>query len=504
METCFLGVDNGSTAVKAAVFDRHGRLLGRAGRVVAQQTPQPGAAERDMEQLWLDTAEVIRRAVRSAGVPAACIGAVGCTGHGKGAYLWGRDGAPVRPAILSTDTRAQAVLARWEQDGTARRARSRTLQRLLVSQPCVLLAWLKEQEPESYANIRWVFEAKDYIRFRLTGQARAERTDYSGTGLMDLRTGRFERALLDCYGIPEMEACLPPTAESQEICGRVDSGAAALTGLAEGTPVIGGMFDIDACALAAGVTDGRELCVIAGTWSINEYISRSPAPQQNGTMNSLFCMPGYYLVEQSSPTSAGNLEWLVQSVLSCDRERAEQAGESAYAFLDRMVEQTPPERNGPIFLPYLFGAPDIPQASAAFWGIAGRHGKADLVRAVFEGIAFSHLWHVERLLEGRSRPEGVRLSGGAANSRVWVQMFADVLGLPVQASPGKEPGALGCAIACAVALGIYPDWQTAVRQMAPRGVRTLPDRAAGAVYREKYLRSCRLRQALEPLWREMG
>lgn len=500
MEQYLVGVDNGGTMVKAAVFDARGRMLGRAGYAYALETPQAGFAERDMEQLWRDTAGVIRRAVQESGVLPGQIAAVACTGHGKGMYLWGRDHKPVRPGIVSTDTRAQEYVAKWNQDGTAGRAYPYTLQKLLVSQPCALLAWLKAREPEAYGRIQWVFEMKDYIRFRMTGEARAEWTDYSGTGLMDLRTGDFSRELLELYGIPEMLPCLPRLAGPPEVCGVITEEAAAVTGLAKGTPVAGGMFDIDACALASGVTDGRNLCVIAGTWSINEYVSKQPVGEHKIAMNSLFCLPGYYLAEESSPTSAGNLEWLAQTVLSCDREKAEQEGKSIYSLLDSMVEETPLAEDAPLFFPYLFGAPDAPQANAVFAGFTARHGKADMVRAVFEGIVFGHREHIDRLLACRSRPEGVHLSGGAANSSVWVQMFADVLGLPVKTMALKEPGALGCAMAGAVAAGIYPDFPSAVSGMAPQGEYVQPNSRNTAVYQKKYERYQKTKAALLPLW----
>lgn len=163
-----------------------------------------------------------------------------------------------------------------------------------------------------YENIRWVFEAKDYLRFRLTGEAFAEYTDSSGTSLLNLHTRQFDRELLRLYGIPEVWEALPPLRASADMCGRVTAEAAALTGIPAGTPVCGGMFDIDACAIAMDVSAEDRLCAVTGTWSINEYISRTPVPSDGTTLNSLFCLPEYYLIEESSPTSAGNLSWAVK------------------------------------------------------------------------------------------------------------------------------------------------------------------------------------------------
>ena len=496
----FLGVDNGGTMAKAALYDEKGREIAVASRASGLLTPAQGFTERDMDAMWADTATCIREAVEASGISPKQIAAVACTGHGKGLYLWGQNGAPVRNGIISTDTRAGALVAQWYADGTAERVYPKTMQQILVCQPCALLRWLKEHEPENYGQIRWVFEAKDYIRFRLTGQAHGELTDYSGTSLVNLHTRAYDPDLLEAFGIPEIGDALPPLVKSSDLCGAVTAEAAALTGLRAGTPVAGGMFDIDACAIATGLVDETDLCVIAGTWSINEYIARKPVTGGNIAMNSLFCMPEYYLIEESSPTSAGNLEWYVKNVLDCDRAAAKSAGLNFYALLDNGVEAIGPEEDVPVFLPFLYGSPDNPDATASFTGISARHTKAHLARAIFEGVVFRHHDHIAKLLANREQPGCLRLSGGAAGSRVWAQMFADVMQIPVETAPVKEPGTLGCAIAGAVAAGVYESYADAARNMAPAGLRITPDPAKAEVYQRKLARYHRVERALSETW----
>ncbi|HTZ51270.1 MAG TPA: FGGY family carbohydrate kinase, partial [Spirochaetia bacterium] len=276
MGAYFIGIDNGGTGTKAVVFDRSGTARGSASRKVPMILPEPGFTERDMEVLWKASCDAVRSAIGSAGVDPRDIGGVACTGHGKGLYLWGRDGKPAYNGIVSTDSRAWDYARRWKEDGTATRTFARTCQSILACQPVSLLAWLKDHRPGVVESTRWIFEVKDYIRFRLTGEARAEATDYSGSGLMNVRDARFDRPLLEEFGLGDVHELLPPLVYSTEACGRVTAEAAAATGLAAGTPVAAGMFDIDACAAAADVTDEQNLCVIAGTWSINEYIARAP------------------------------------------------------------------------------------------------------------------------------------------------------------------------------------------------------------------------------------
>ena len=265
----YIGLDNGGTATKAAVFDEQGRELGTCGIATKAITPKPGFVERDMEEMWDANCAVLRGALEKTGIDPADVAGVGISGHGKGLYLWGKDGKPARNGIISTDNRAYRYPLEWKANGVEEMAFHRSLQHIMACQPTALLAWLRDNEPENYANIRWVFECKDYIRFRLTGEAKAEITDYSGSGLMNLWTVNFDDALLDMYGIPEVKDALPPLCRAAEICGYVTEEAAAKCGLKAGTPVIGGMFDINACAIAAGVTDPSKVCMIAGTWSIN-------------------------------------------------------------------------------------------------------------------------------------------------------------------------------------------------------------------------------------------
>ena len=170
----FIGLDNGGTATKAALFDRSGKEIGKAVVATASITPKPGFVERDMEEMWEANCSVISRVLSETGVDAKDVAGIGIAGHGKGLYLWGKDGKPARNGIISTDNRAWAYPKRWAENGTEDKVFARTAQHILACQPVSLLAWLRDNEPESYRNIRWVFECKDYVRFRLTGEAKAD------------------------------------------------------------------------------------------------------------------------------------------------------------------------------------------------------------------------------------------------------------------------------------------------------------------------------------------
>ena len=186
-------------------------------------------------------------------------------------------------------------------------------------------------------------------------------------------------------------------------------------GLIEGIPVAGGMFDIDACAVAVDITSPEKMCTIAGTWSINEYISEAPVMDGSIAMNSLFAMPGYYLVEECSATSSGNLEWFLENCM--DHEPIPE-GENIYSIVNEMVAAVKPEECDVYFLPFLYGSNAHPLGKGAFVGLTTYHNKAHMLRAVYEGVVFSHKTHIERLLSSRKPPEAIRMAGGACNSEL--------------------------------------------------------------------------------------
>lgn len=488
----FLGIDNGGTLCKAVLFDNKGRQIASASEELVMLTPAGGFTERDMEALWRANCRVIRKAVEASGIQPAEIKGVACTGHGKGLYLWGKDGKPAMNGIVSTDGRAWAYPERWAKDGTADRVFEKTYQKILACQPVSLLCWLRDHKPEVFDAIRWVFECKDYIRFRLTGQAFAELTDISGSNLLNLSTRQYDKELLALYGLESVWEALPPLKRSFDPCGCVTAEAAKWTGLPEGTVVAGGMFDIDACAIAMDITDSQNIAVIAGTWSINEYISKEPVLNKSVMMNSLYCMDGYYLAEECSPTSAGNLPWFM--------ERFMPDVQSFRAF-DELAGSVTPDEQNLIFLPYLFGSNYDPQAKACLLGLDSHHTKNHIARAVLEGVVFCHKVHIEKLLQNRESTNAVRLAGGAAKSPLWAQLFADVLELPIELIEADELGALGCAMAAAVAAGAYADFKDAAKAMVKVKRRVEPNPAAFPAYRRKYALYKQVSGSLENCWK---
>ncbi len=341
---------------------------------------------------------------------------------------------------------------------------------------------------------------KDYIRYRLTGEACAEVTDYSGLSLMNVRTLRYDTDVLKAFGIAGMEDKLPPLRRSGEICGAVTPQAAAETGLKAGTPVAGGLFDISACAIGTGITRSDRLCLIAGSWSINEFISPAPVQDRDLFMTSAYCIPGFWLITEASATSASNLEWVVSELMSSRARGGPGPGRIGFRHGQRDGGRRLPRRiPTSLFLPFLYGSNEGPKASGGFLGLHGWHGKAHMLRAVYEGVVFSHKTHVDRLL-GWGGARAARIAGGAAKSEVWVQMFADVLQLPIELTACEELGAMGAAICGGVGVGLFGSFEEAVQRMVRVSRTVEPRKESQDIYELKYARYRKSIEALRAAW----
>lgn len=500
----YLGIDNGGTLTKAALYTPDGKEIAVESIKTKSFSPQPGFTERDMNEMKQANYLVIKNLLVKNDIKSEDIRGIACCGHGKGLYLWGKDEKPARAGIISTDNRAWEYPIQWEKDGTADKVFEKTFQQILPFQPVSLLAWIKDNEAETMKNIKWVFECKDYVRFCLTGKAYGELTDYSGANLVNLKTREYDSELLELFGIPKIMEALPPLCSSTDFCGTINAETAEKTGLKEGTPVMGGMFDIDACAVAVDVTSEDKICMIAGTWSINEYISKKPVKDKSIMMNSIFCIPEYYLIEESSPTSAANFEWFVKNLLPEVSKESKAEGTNAYKKADEWVTDIPSNDFCPIFLPFLMASNAHPNAKASFIGITNYHTRAHMIKGIYEGVAFSHRYHLEKLLRARTIPvECIRLAGGVANSSVWVQIFADVLGYPIEIVDIGETGTLGCAMNVAVSLGDYNTFSEAAKNMISVRKAVHPIENNVKIYNKRYDLYKMILNSMDDVWIKM-
>lgn len=492
----FLGVDLGGTVVKASLFDAKGRELGTAGRRTTLIADEPGQAERDIEETRKLTYEAIRETLQKAGVSGSEVAAVATTGHGKGLYTVKRDGSP-GIGIVSTDTRslaiANSIVAAPDFDELIY---ARTLQPFWPAHTVPILMWLKKNQPSRYEEIGSVLLAKDVLRYYLTDRVAVEKTDISGTGFWNNADPGVDQEILDRFGLSEIGDAVPDIFESHDIAGSVTERAAEATGLLAGTPVMGGLFDVNACALATGLEREDELAAVVGTWSISEFvtndISRAVRAGEHYTVQA-HSVPGQWMVHEASPTSASNLEWFTANMMP-DIPEAER-----FDYCNKVVAET--RKTGVTFFPFLFGDDLGANATGTFWGIRAGTDRGEIIRGIYEGIVFQHARHLNKLLEVAEPPTQIRFAGGATRSAVWMQMFADVLDLTVTVSPASELGALGAAICAAVGVGEYASYGAAMKAMTAVRDSYEPNPERGAPLREKQKKFAEAVEQMASVWR---
>ncbi|RPI95448.1 MAG: carbohydrate kinase [Chloroflexi bacterium] len=504
MAQYLLGIDNGSTVSKAALFDLHGREIAVASCKADTEYPHPGWTERDMEMLWQSTATAIRAVLAKSGVKPEEIAGIGNTGHGNGVYLLDKQGCPLRNGIQSMDSRAAGVVTEWNQRNLHAQVFPFTTQSFWPAQPNALLVWLKKNEPRNYERLGAILMVKDYIKYRLTGEVTGDYTDMSATSLMDVRNKNYSRELMALYDLSEAYDALPPLKQSSEVCGQVTTIAAKETGLAVGTPVVGGLFDVDASAIGAGAINVNQACLVMGSWSINEVITKEPIVDPSLFMTTLFADPGLFLTIEGSATSATNLEWFVNQCCGDERAEAKRRGISVYEVCSEEVASLPPGSTNIIFHPFLYGSNVQPTARAGFYGVAGWHTRAHLLRALYEGVVFGHLNHIEKLRAAGGQINTARLAGGGSRSAVWSQMFADTIQVPMEISDGNELGARGAALSAGIGAGIYRNYAEAVQEAVSVVRVHEPIPANTPLYLARYAEYERLIKVMQEPWEALS
>ncbi|AVW92132.1 FGGY-family carbohydrate kinase [Celeribacter baekdonensis] len=492
MSGYLIGVDAGNTVVKAALFDLLGNTLAVASRDSVSFQPAPGCVERRPDDLWQAAAGAIHDCLAKAGIDAAQVRAVGAAGHGNGLYLMDREGRGLL-GIQSMDSRAvllAAQLAQRHGDEIHRRAQSRPW----AAMTPVLLSWIAAERPDILAQTGSVLLCKDVIVHGLTGRVGSDVSDLSGCGLLAMPALEYDDGLLDLYGIRALRGVLPEPAQSHDVVGHVTADAAALSGLKAGTPVVAGLFDVLASTLGAGTTKAGEASIVAGSWSINQVFATALPENPRAILASVLGRDVWVSCE-ASPTSAANLEWFVKNHLA---EEAKATGEAPFALCNRLAAQSDPQGELPCFHPYLYAGP-VPGARGGFNNIGSWHTRADMVRALYEGVAFGHRAHFEILDPDRTITQAT-LSGGGAKSPLWAQIFADTLQMRLRLSDCEETGARGAAMAAALGAGIFPDYDTAAAEMAAFTTELVPDPEAGAILDRRYARWCAYGDALGPVW----
>jgi L-xylulokinase len=448
-----LGIDSGQTVGKVGLYDVAGREVASASAPTDTSTPRPRWMERDMEQVWRQVTAAIRDVLAQVG-PDAVIRGIGVCGHNDGAYPVDADLAPVRPAILATDSRAHEYSERTAVGPIAARALELTGQIPFAASPASIFAWLRDHEPEQYRRVRWSLFCKDWIRLRLTGLVGTDPTDASAS-FVDVATRQWSDSALKLFDLSDLRATMPPMLDSTAVAGQVTAHAAAVTGLPVGTPVVTGAHDVDAAALGIGAVRTGSASAVLGTFSINQVVADRPVADPRWQARA-FLLPDRWLHMSTSAAGAVNLDWAIRRLGPLT---AAGDPDPVAAIAEAM---TAADVDAPLFLPFLYGSPHGDTVRASWQGLRGWHGRAEMLHAVLEGVAFNHRTHLDGLREVFTIERPVRVCGGGARSADWTQMLADVLDLPVEVTDASEAGTRGAALLAGIGTGVYADLDDAV------------------------------------------
>ncbi len=446
----YLGIDVGTTAVKALLVGVDGRVLAEAETEQQVSTPRPGWAEQDPELWWSSTKASISSVMREArrGGGGVELRAIGLSGQMHSSVFLDERGEVIRPALLWNDVRTTAQCQTITQAlGLA--GLRRTVGNLALegfTAPKVL--WLRESEPESYARLNTLLLAKDYVRYRLTGELVTEPSDASGTLLFDVRKREWSQEVLAALDIsPDI---LPAVVGSAEVSGTVRRTVAEETGLPPGVPVVGGGADNAAGAVGSGVVEvGRVQSSIGTSGTLLTPIERARIDPRMRLHTFSHCVAGQWYLMGVVLSAGNSLRWLRDVLLPS-------SSGGSYEELTAEAEGVRPGSDGLFFLPYLTGERTPHNDSAArgvFFGLSLAHTRAHLVRAVMEGVCFAMRDSMELMRELKGEFSEVRAVGGGSRGRLWRQLQADVYGLPiVTLGPASGP-AYGAALMAAVGVG---------------------------------------------------
>ena len=485
-----IGIDLGSSRVKLLALDEAGESLGVTMASYSTDSRRAGYAEQNPDRWWdalrLAMSELLARpALRGANVEA-----LGMTGQMHGAVFLDAAGVPVRPALMWSDGRAEAETAEIEQRIPRDELVARTGNRSNVSFTAPKIMWVARHEPEIMERTRWIVQPKDALRARLTGEVGGDVSDASATLLFDLRARTWADDI--CAKLEIDRGRLAPLTESEACAGGLREDAARSLGLPAGVAVAVGGADAPTAALGLGLASEADsngtVLVSLGTGGQVLAPVAEPKIDPEGRLHGLcHVVPGQWCVMAAILSAAASLDWVVRLLKPGDPNGARE--------LLAAAAKVPPGSDGLLFLPYLRGerTPHFdPSARGALVGMRISHGPAEMTRAVLEGVAFALAEGLDLMRAQGLAPKTGVVAGGGVN-RLWQQIIADVLNMPVALGATEHASARGAALLGAVAAGIAPSttkstWPLPVdtRLMEPNSANSSLYADRSATYRELY------------------
>lgn len=438
----FVGLDVGTTAIKAGVYDEHGQLLASDRKPMKVLRASEGWSEQDMTLLWETTLSCLADTL--AHVEASDVRSIGVSGQGDGLWLLDADKKPFRNAILWNDQRAQKQISTWIEDGTSDKLAKFCQTANWPGTAGACLRWLADEEPQALEAAAHILFCKDWIGYCLTGQIT---TDFSDATIpfYDLTRKRFAPEAFELLGLPDLSDKFAVPRRATDAAGTLLPSLAAKLGLSTDTTIAVGALDLAGMMTGLGLNEPGDMCFILGTTAVFSYVAPpvpSAEPVDGATVHHPFTDNWIRVLAPQS--GASSFDWFAG--LHPSAFGGLSAGEIADQ-INEMAADLAPGSNGVTFLPFLTGerAPFVaPHATASFLGMTSKTSKADMARAVMEGASFS-LRHCMQSAAVDS-PDTITLTGGGARNKFWCQIMADVLGVTIVANASEDHGLWGAAL----------------------------------------------------------
>lgn len=489
-----IGIDAGTSSVKAVLFDEIGREL-----LVHALENEPiyigeASVEQNMNLLWNKIVVCLKQIVAEGPASKDDIVGIGVTGQGEGIWLLDENGEPVQNAILWCDGRATDQVDKVTQENPALGDMifEKTGSPPLTGTQLMLLSWMKAHREKTLDRAAHMLFCKDFVRFKLTGEYFGDFSDGS-TSILDAQTGNPAAEVFDALGLNDYIHLIPPVKNAMETAGVLTDAIASDLGLTPGTPVVAGAIDVAATAVGIGTIDETDICTILGTTCATETFGhkadcRFGAPR---TRYIKHAPDDIFMNLQATMNGTPNLDWALSEI----------AITNDFDQIDTMIKDIGPGSGGVIYHPYISAAGERapfynPDAKSNFFGISAHTTRADLVHAVYEGITFS----IKDCLNHLDKNVKIYLAGGGAKSEIWSQMIADMLGVQVIISAGNEFGAKGAAMLAGVAAGCYKDLTEAKRACCYAKKMHRPDPEKTKIYSDLYELYVDIRKANDSLW----
>jgi len=483
-----VGIDVGTSGTKTLVTDDKGRIVASATGGHPISSLKPGWSEQHPEDWWKATVRSIKAVLKKGRLKGRDIAGLGLSGQMHGSVFLDKNNRVLRPAILWNDQRTGKECEDITNTIGKRRLINLVCNPALTGFTAPKILWVRKHEPKIYEGTKKILLPKDYIRFRLTGTFASEVSDASGTLLLDVKNRRWSKEMLSELQIDE--DFLPECYESFEVSARISKLAAKVTGLAEGTPVVGGGGDQAAGALGNGIVKKGVISATMGTSGVVFAFSDTVATDPLGRAHT-FChaVPGKWHIMGVVLAAGGSFQWFRNKLGQKEIAEAKKKKVDPYELLTAQAAKAPCGSEGLIFLPYLTGerTPHAdPDARGAWVGLSMRHGRSELIRSVMEGATYAMKDSFEIIKNLGVPIKEVRLSGGGARSKFWRQMQADIYNTDVCTINASEGPAFGAALLAGVGTGVFGSVEEACEATIRVVTRTKVDRKNAKIYAKYY------------------